>query len=1275
MAYPILGRGTTLSISLSKTESIYPLSPVLHSLTSLVTTVFGFSWTVVAMYAAVISFNLCLVFPKLLMYFHYFFDPRIHLWFMPHIAACFRFSIHVLMDFNNQSTVKNAFCVLFVAILVPYLIIISVLNLSSSNSFYNPSFGHAQWFSSLSLFFPIYLFFYSFVGFACFYTSVYVEIFNLLVFVVISFSFGYFCISQLPLMHFIGNEVFATRFFLSSFLGIVAIMSVSGYALYPNFVFSLIPFFSAFIYYIVYRIIRKKRLMIRRILEDIEDTSNNELDIDSLSSVLQSYASPENLKLLYKEVINSSHRLINSHNLLKIAISNYPEEKWFFALAPFLYSLFLEANNDVYRIFLHLLSSCRLGFHIEYSIFQFVYYWAMSSKFASPIIQREVNQYRLLTLKYVYEQKLFWKSAVDNDIECYESHKFQMYHSFSNMKRSLKRLLILFPNSPLVLYEASLFYHDFANKFEKSHNFFQKAEMLVNSHKGSFVYGLNHHYQLFFPTFLDRSNIKKDKALSYSVISFFDSSKQLNRRGMTIGIIDQYLSTLTHPYTIPMSVNQIEPSFDRRNTLVFYSVFTAIIISYISLFGIHFYIFKSQEVEYNAYLNIIDSMNDTLAFYKVFHITKYCAYSYFHVNNHTYDWIPHNSTVLHYLSNFSSTLLPYYYKFNSRINSILSTNYSISLALENCSSKSCSFPFLFGIIHNHLIQMSESSVFLENPSNIDIFEFNWIYNDMDGLIRVVFSDLIRILRSTSSLNSDYIYISFILIMASEISITIFGGILMYQLLSNLSFNIYTILRTCQPPILKEMLTKYDKIITYFKINPESMEIKYSPSIVFPIIIMFGFLILYPLSIVLHLWYYRNNEITYPSLPMKNIVSSQSLKLFLLSLLIENNISNTNLIEIGSTISDFSHFFSVLPSNYSLNISSGDFFSLVFLRYNQVLNFISLWISCFGFFLFLYHLKINLQMINLGKSLIKQIPLRAVQSSPVMKKLHQKDGLLPDEVMKFSEDVFITPTDFLDFGFISLDESDQVIYSSEAVESLLGVTPSKLTTIREQVLFISNEFVNEIEDFFNKTSRFLLVSNSQDRALVLQFDGSYMNITIMNENNQMEKVLIYLKEKRIIKAFDFLHRIKMENSFTGNAIILMFFAPDTEVLREVTKMVYDIGDTQFLDGRNRRIVFAMQESVYSADKALFCIKMIKNTAIQATSLLHVGILRSNPILKGKESQDRCRPMFDDYADALIALKTQTLGSPIITEQFLEIVKERVSVSFLMERKLKFFTPNI
>ncbi|KKU59714.1 MAG: Hydrolase, TatD family, partial [Candidatus Wolfebacteria bacterium GW2011_GWE2_47_12] len=122
-----------------------------------------------------------------------------------------------------------------------------------------------------------------------------------------------------------------------------------------------------------------------------------------------------------------------------------------------------------------------------------------------------------------------------------------------------------------------------------------------------------------------------------------------------------------------------------------------------------------------------------------------------------------------------------------------------------------------------------------------------------------------------------------------------------------------------------------------------------------------------------------------------------------------------------------------------------------------------------------------QHIELAKELGKPLMVHCREAFSDVKSVMRK------EIGDLSADVpgilhFFTGTKedaktFLDFGFISLDESDQVIYSSEAVESLLGVTPSKLNTLREQVLLISNEFVKEIEDFFNKTSRFLLVSNS------------------------------------------------------------------------------------------------------------------------------------------------------------------------------------------------------
>jgi len=1237
VAYPILARGSTIEASFQDLESIFPFSPLLHSLTSLVSVIFFFSFVVIAMAFCIISFFLCLNETKNIIYLHYALDPRYHLVLIPIIAACFRFSMSIIFFTSRSTTVMIVLSIIFNIVLIPYLFIVCIMNYTNNNSFSKPNIAHAQWFSCLSLYYPIYLFGHSYAGFCSFSLLTHFGIMVLVVSSISSLFMGIFTLHTLPFLHFMGNQVFAARMFLSAFFGFFAAFAVFDHIIYPNFVYALIPLFSIIFYSMTSHYVSQKKQVIQSLLNSAFHNPSLVMNESFINSTFSSIGSNANLQLCIKEIILSSKHSDLLDKLLMISLKTYPQENWYFSLCPFLYVLFLTPNNTIYKFFLHLLSLNQFGFQIEYSLFQFVYFWMMASKVESPIIFSEINEYREKVLEYLISRRDFWDSSLSANYPSYANSLIKMADSFRIIENKIEELQVMFPYSPTILYESSLFYHDFTNGYKKSNYYFKRAQTIAEYSSIHVSREMWDSYELFFARNSDLTKQQKKNNDIYSVLSFIDYSSLLTRKGVSLNVKDHYFSTLTHQYTVNANVKPINPKYDNSKMYCLYSCFFCFVFSFWLFFYLHFKDFRSRERDHNRMLNILELIEQTTEMNYIVSFATQSINSFLLNGNHQ-KWSYDQNDLFCFLSNISSVLLNlidnYYYNY-TKITPFIITG------LCQDSENNCSIHFFYSSIHHYLLMLSEANSLSIGFDKEQEFVFSQLLQQISIIMDRIYSGLIDY-QNRNLLNSiNDIKVSFLVIITLELLFFLIMSMTFWKLLESMHQSIFSVIGTCQPPIAKKLMVKFNKVINFYHEYPKVEDTLHQMNIgilmllvIFPLVLYQAFIIIrvYKLKLIKLSSQKFNNEIPF---------TNSSSKIFSLSIFMAQNISSRGIICLNDII--YMYYvkdMQVIKERTRIRA----IYKIVFLRRYRIFNFISLWASFLLHFIFIKRALYEFGLIKTGKNVIKEIPQNAIQSNPVMKKLLSYNGLSSKDVYKYQEDLQKMPEDFENIEILCIQDSQwdddvpnfplQFVSLLELHDRLYSLFPSQIKTI---------------DSFFNRKKTSVVLCNMKDLVYELRFDSSYIFLIIINDSERLYHHLQTEIENRLVESIEKiqLNRLDMKNIKWREIILIEFHGKN--IVNNISNLLNEFKNLDIIDFQtNRLCLVASDRSIVKSVLSHIhnYIETIKCIVHEVDSLYSYSVMHSS-----KEYIMKRKQLFIPFDSLILAIKYIPLGSIYYTQNFI------------------------
>lgn len=1015
------------------------------------------------------------------------FDPRLHSILIPLNVCSLGYIVFNIYKYDLRSKSFFYFC-LFIINFGYYSFAVSLLMFFNSASFLSPSIFHLQMFNSKAYLTYLIRFVSAFFCMSSVHFSSGPMIIMALISILLFLSYVIIYVKKLPMMLFYINEYYA-----SSFTNCIFMTIISTYSFYKGYVVGLTLIFlnsfllaSFFLFYSFLISLRNKP--IRKLLSKI----------DSLPASKQYFfwnlIQDENqVCRLLKEGLLADNKIILSEDFISFCLKKHPNNPWIKTFLIFYLGLGNNFNANTYSYLLSLLDSDKICFLDRYLIFQIIFCCSQISEQIPPILIRELDDYRNKLFKYLSSFRNLWKNVVTLNEKDFYTNINNLSYYYSKVTNEIRALSHIFPYSPSVLFEKSIYFSDFAHNIEKSSKEYAEANLLIKTNikyiSNSFYKNLSSFF--YFLKFKNEENVSNDGTCSYLTLKDVDSQPSV----LFADWNDQYIQFFPKIVTKKAKSNKTNPAINlfKESKSKWLHLFTVLVMLVCMAIHIIFYCYSRKiNEDHEKFLSIINEtfeLRDTVPYIKE-NLIIICD-----IVNESYKTLKNSENFLQYMLSIlskhfqkfiNSSLFNIDYKEYSNVSKIIfnSTYISSYTQLKECSE-------IFLNSKNENLISGIDKYMIKNNSDVLSLLLDDIYYETHDCFQEVVNNKIFKIRLFIILIL-FIDLVFLIVMPLLHSFN-------EKKLFNLTKNIIC---TAQPSIINKISCCFEHVLNETKWKEKKEKKLLYISLSFVTFIVFLIYFIYPFILIVFL--YTNDYKINPQNIKTNISWNDDLDYLFYSMAEKNYMFQNNNITL-----DFDRLINISNDQITHSYCFFNKFEAVLFYTSKLilLNLIMLFIWKSRY----YYSKLEKKsMINL----LSYLPSYSWKTNYAYYNEVNGEKISNSNLNQFISEIYNISNDFGFFFILYFDNDFKIINTIGNPKKIIG-TVSK--TLNEFVSYLSSQSSISHDEIYNY---FLLDDSKEKEPLVVPF-------------REVNKLLLtyYSKEKcLLVQDISHKHEINKKNEF-------------------------------------------------------------------------------------------------------------------------------------------------
>lgn len=1145
----------------------------------------------------IVSFMACLYKLRFVYYFHHFLNLRYHL---PLLSFVSSISLSAILNGFKQKNIFDLLLLVLFAVSFPlYVIILSVFAFFESTTVIKPKFFYSTFFSPIMIYIVIFTVINGLVNLNYRRQSMTTGTILICIPLVFALFIIYNLVMYIPFMLPVANEIYLTIFSVIFMLGITNIVAMFGYVYYVPVFFEFLPITAILIYVLVHRLILYYDLKYIKLMEQFEDIDPYSLSETAIDRLLYKIKKERHIKSYYRNCLSVWNERALSEPILAYFLKKYPESEWLSSMTVFLYLVYWKTNEDTYKFFLHCLCNDTHSYITEFIMFQYVYYFQCLGVPTSPIIRRSLSSYRKNVLQFAHCSRLFWQSCFLQNEELFSESYFDLCVTFDKMRAKIKQMLAFFPFSPVVLAEASILESEYFKNYARAHYFYKKSNKLLE-HIWTIKDAILEDYAGFFPLV---SKSEEEDTMNYRMLLINEDLPNVSKLGVTLELNDYYLNSLTSTYSIQKNTPQLNLNFDRMRSIFFYVILIAYVISFALLSFINFYVAMDIDKRFSTYQNLVYAYQNTSLLRSSLSALNFGLFSYYNYHdNYSQSFWNYYFNCLGYPKeniNYYQNLIPTILKDSDDVESfLLDYNTTISAHIAYVENT-----YTFFNSSNFDLVVNESASIIDNfNSTVSLLDNGSIkYNET----------LYNLLNQ--NIRSGFYHVKFysILLLSVGIFCTIFFPIFISKLLDNLRTNIFSILKTCQPPLSKKLSCLFEKVLIFDNRQVTVKKVRYK-YVGLAVVFSFLPLLLSPMiSLVVTVKHYGNvsSVIQSPVTQSLPVVTDDSLLVLLnYASVVYNNIGD------HSTGYDIDQCLFLRVAGTPVEEISNDSFLYILTKTSSFLYICLSTLVGLSFMVYALSRMTSLfNLIHTGKILVKFIPIECAMSSPIINKLLNKEKVTTSEVTNFNKEIAFVPDNYSFFCIVEFNKRLDIINKCGNCYNIIGFDPGTLDELLKNLASKSHrEFTYPLLKSVVNEKGFISIPfyNGQEIFMDILCDG----VLIMKDDTHNKLVNQQHRKLSVINSM-IQTLLNRKHSSISDFILFAVYSSSTELASIILASAIEFDNIQLLEGRFHCLIFATDSNEDGLNTVKLFHERIKRYRDRIRVAFHVGdSLLHNPVNK-------------------------------------------------------------
>lgn len=1222
----------------------------------------------------IISFILCFFNPDLLLFLHYFLSPQIISIIYPY--TCVTFSYTAMYVFVKSSSV--VYHLLNSLLLVAFLIFLALymaLTYIDNNSIIAPNNITGEWFLGYTSFMPVFTLVVFFTSLQTQNMGPYAYYSTFTGAFIIILAATIYCILESPMLNGILNCMIAAHYIL--ILGTLILGALQlGFNISLNLYFvMLLPLFFCLLFISIRFLNDRRRIAIQQFLDQLDSTTG-EYSVSAISTTLESIKTERQVRLLIHEGLQTGNQTVYSPAFVQFCLEKFPKSSWIASYVSFLFAISWGTNPRVYKFMLHILSLDYFGVRSMH-LFQAIYCIMQTSERISPVIARELDEYRIEVSQFASIHRTFWRSVLYSDADRFHDAFIAFHTQLNKLNTFLRTMSMKYPYCSSIAGENALFYADMKHNFLRSAQYYTRTIQLLNPNRSYIVNDLFSYFSMLFPictpTYQEPEENIDQYADELRFISLIDSHEHALRYMTQVSSNDEYLQALSHAFTVPTAHQPVDIIFDRTGTVFIKLTFSIAIVFFLIVCIVLIFMTSEHENARTLYYNSIGLLNSMVMFRNEIHWARHDVRlisdillgslddvvnksNYINTSGTEWETIKSNlykHTLVH-ISHIEQSLSERIFQFETR-----QIHRSINFSIPNCNSTKCSFQFLYSGLHQ-LMQ------YLMSDEERDVSILSEIIDSLDRyslplieMTEKVFTDIVNNHNYHAKRIHEKGLIKFTITL---VLIAIAGAfVIVIHIISMFTMkkNMYAVIKTIQHSMLKSISSLFDKLITLEQHQRQTPhDLTFTRAIVY-CALAFCFLMCDPVFMVIAQLEFKN-ELIYGNNTMAKLVDPKNITQFLMytTSILEATANNG----LNQTTDPDSLFIAKMALNspegciyYMFNTTCPNCFITTpyFANYTQRTMWTMTYSTIILAFIFIMLFALyGYKVINISSSvedIMKFVPQAARKSNPVLTKIMIGKRTNISEVSSFAENARQPVSSFDFFSIICMDPLENITEVKGDIKQFLPFVPSQLCEVVEYIINNSTESADAIRMFFAQKkpleTRSVAINDQREIAFTFSRKGTILLIkddTHHHTNNNRLRIAEKLKSS----VAEGVNRRKAANFVSS--IIIIVESMKKDIFTDLVSKFEKIGNV--VDTRNRRIICICETS--KAQDVLSLMNSINMSSKDIRAVVHgasaVSVLQSAPGI------EKSRLFGISYDEAKVQLSSTKFGEVSFTNRFNQLL---------------------
>lgn len=1246
-------------------EDIFPNFYIFYEINKVINTNLMLLILLIYMVIIIALFLVCLFVPSLSIYIRYFLIFQIHSVFYPVVAASVGYCLDFIIELSSSNQFRTIFCFFDLVLFFPYTAVICLLYYIEGNSIISPNIVLAEWFHGYNYFYPLLDALNVLIAVHCGKFNNSVAVTFLSIGSLVTFVIMLNVLIEKPFMNDSTNTYYATKYFLTIFFHICSACIICYPTTSIYFFLQVFPVAASIVFIVIFLLYRRSKRSTERSAKQISNIES--FTLESLNTTLHSLRYETQLRSLIKMGFQNGSRFITNYTFVRYALQKYPRSNWLLTYVVFLYGTYWGSDPLAYKFLLHILSLDKFSRTTQFYLFQNVYFFMQSSRTVSPLIARNLDQYRILVLYLVKMHKNFWLSSTKVTFRTFTSGLNNMYAIIKKISIKLNELRVMFPFCPSVLLEHAIYLADFQHNYIDSSDLYQEANQLSTQ---GIQYISSHLFSNFTVFFIGRQALENKKSQtkygdSYMFLSMRERHERAGMISKSIVANDKYLETVTKTFSI--SKQQLPPNFIFFHWMIVCTrvLFVIVIISICVGFATIIMIEENYEDNIITYDHLQSYINQSIQFREDLSEIQFDLILVNDILTDKYDQYVSSEINMSIVYNDSINHLKQselkLHQFRFYVDTYRSTS-GIRYFCCNCSTINCSFNSLYLRIHKYCIIYMQTAYIDEYlrvnlPSIVD----NEIVPGISEITVRIYYDRSRELLNNvhNLLKKDSLYLIYLGI-GFNVVICLITSILFYLIKRKLFQNVYSIIRTVQPPIIKYIAAHFDRLLSVEEHQlPELTSVRL-PFFFSALILIFIILLVFPIHMTILTVKASKYDVKLEPLPPMMVHNEATDFIYfnyaILEYLIQDNSTNYTTQYDGTDLEKLlgpdtfcihnlfhqsKHNYNAIHINEFVNFRSD---------LHQVLVGVVICLVIIVFIYFAYSFHVQHSIISSLRCVINFIPPQAAQSNPIFSTVRKGRDISLRVVKQFSNELKNTPDHFDFFCSAFYDESGHVSNIVGDIKKILGITPTNIYQIKVYLVENGINPTIDLDTFFdNPPTSPLHISFEDGRQISLTSFSERMEIFIKDESHnfdahESERISNYVNQ------FLDSYRTNSQRVFQ-EAIVIAFVTNGYDTMQKIIDMTHNFETFIPFDSRNNNVYISIE--IRNDDDIHHCFEYIAEVKSSIPNI-RGGIDIGGPLifydgLRAQIAKSRC--IGDCYDRAFILSRIAKTGQIHITKELI------------------------